>query len=164
MLLGRLEDTAPYGWNGAGKDLTAHVAETQKRLSGTGITAAERQALIVYVSSLRAPEPTPRRDTAVEQGEELFHSQGTGCASCHLGDDALTDRLKHDVKSRGRGDPERAFDTPSLRFVGRSAPYFHDGRYATLGDVLRGAEGTMGHTAHLSPFDLAALEAYLASL
>ena len=100
----------------------------------------------------------------MEQGAALFHAQETGCASCHLGDEALTDRQKHDVKSRGRGDPERSFDTPSLRFVGQSPPYFHDGRYATLGDVLRATEGTMGHTAHLSPFDLAALEAYLASL
>ena len=164
MLLGRLEDTAPYGWNGAGKDLMGHVTETEKRLSGTGITAVERQALIAYLGSLRAPDAAPTQDRAVEQGAALFHAQETGCASCHLGDEALTDRQKHDVKSRGRGDPERSFDTPSLRFVGQSPPYFHDGRYATLGDVLRAAEGTMGHTAHLSPFDLAALEAYLASL
>ena len=28
------------------------------------------------------------------------------------------------------------FDTPSLQFVGGTAPYFHDGRYPTLIDLL----------------------------
>ena len=44
------------------------------------------------------------------------------------------------------------------------APYFHDGRYATLSDVLSGSDGTMGHTSQLTPDDRLALEAYLRRL
>ena len=50
------------------------------------------------------------------------------------------------------------------RLVGGSAPYYHDGRYATLDDLLRGADGAMGHTAQLSDADRGALVAYLKSL
>jgi cytochrome c peroxidase len=70
----------------------------------------------------------------------------------------------HDVKSRTSADRDQAFDTPSLRFVGGTAPYFHDGRYASLRALLVGADGAMGHTKQLSDDDLAALEAYLRSL
>ena len=58
----------------------------------------------------------------------------------------------------------RRFDTPSLRFVSGTAPYFHDGRYPTLRALLVGSDGKMGHTAKLSPHELDALEAYLRTL
>ena len=57
-----------------------------------------------------------------------------------------------------------AFRTPTLREVGQSAPYFHDGRYATLRALLTGSDGNMGHTNHRSSTELDALEAYLRSL
>ena len=56
------------------------------------------------------------------------------------------------------------FDTPSLRFVGGTAPYFHDGRFATLEDLLMNPGGRMGHTLHLSRRDALALTAYLETL
>ena len=179
MLVGRLEGTAPYGWSGASKDLGEHLKHTFDRLAGKGLSAREQDDLLAYVAALRTPSdgslregaPTvvasagapPKIDPLVARGDALFHDAAAGCATCHLGD-ALTDGVKHDVKSRARGDVQAAFDTPSLRFVGRSAPYYHDGRYATLADLLRGADGTMGHTAHLSAEDQSALVAYLESL
>lgn len=45
-----------------------------------------------------------------------------------------------------------------------TAPYFHDGRYATLGELLRETKGKMGWGADLGDDDLAALEAYLLTL
>jgi cytochrome c peroxidase len=54
-------------------------------------------------------------------------------------------------------------DTPSLRFVSGTAPYFHDGRHATLADLLRAAEGKMSWR-HLDDTELDALEAYLRTL
>jgi cytochrome c peroxidase len=68
------------------------------------------------------------------------------------------------VKSRSRVDRDERFNTPSLRFVGGRAPYYHDGRFATLKDLLHGADGSMGHTAQLSPPDMEALEAFLMTL
>ena len=58
---------------------------------------------------------------------------------------------------------KKAFDTPSLRYVGGTGPWFHDGRYKTMHDLLVKSDGKMGHTKHLSEEDLDALEAYLAA-
>jgi hypothetical protein len=55
-------------------------------------------------------------------------------------------------------------DTPSLRFMGGTAPYFHDGRYRTLEELLADRESVMGHSASLPVGDRAALAAYLRSL
>ncbi|XXY44201.1 cytochrome C peroxidase [Sorangium sp. So ce269] len=110
-----------------------------------------------------AREAAARADLAA-RGDALFHSTRAGCSSCHLGDELTTDGARHDVRSATRFEAVRAFDTPSLRFVGRSAPYYHDGRYATLLALVEGVDGTMGHTAHLSAEDRRALIVYLESL
>ena len=61
-------------------------------------------------------------------------------------------------------DIQTSFDTPSLEFIGGTAPYFHDGRYATLEALLADPESSMGHSASLPAEDRAALAAYLRSL
>ena len=79
------------------------------------------------------------------EGFALFAGKA-GCANCHSGW-AFTDYAFHDIglpsEDRGRGAvlrlpvAEHAFKTPSLREVGRSAPYMHDGSLASLADVVR---------------------------
>jgi len=163
ILAARLADTAPYSWDGSNGDLDGHVRRTMARLSGSGLPAPHRAALLAYVQSMAAPASAPPRDATMARGDALFHSAETGCAHCHDGA-RTTDAATHDVASRARGDRSGLFDTPSLRFVGRSAPYFHDGRYATMLDLLRGADGTMGHTGHLGEEDLRSLATYVESL
>ena len=51
-----------------------------------------------------------------------------------------------------------------LAFVGLTAPYFHDGRWKSLDDLVEGCDGVMGHTKHLSSSDKQALVAYLRTL
>jgi cytochrome c peroxidase len=75
----------------------------------------------------------------------------------------LADGKLHGVKSKAQGDLQATFDTPSLIGVGRSAPFFHDGRYGTLRELLTGVDGAMGKTKHLTPEELDALEAYVRS-
>ena len=75
-----------------------------------------------------------------------------------------TDGAAHDVKSGDVIESSLSFDTPSLRFVGGTAPYFHDGRYPTLEALLEHTDGTMGHTIALPRADLLALAAYLEDL
>jgi cytochrome c peroxidase len=75
-----------------------------------------------------------------------------------------TDNARHDVKSKNAADRADAFNTPTLHFVGGTGPYFHDGRYKTLGDLLKNNNDAMGHTAQLSEDDRDALEAYLRTL
>lgn len=68
-----------------------------------------------------------------------------------------------------------AFKTPTLRNVARTAPYMHDGRFASLSEVLAfynelGEEAAVGHREEtlkplrLEPDQLKALEAFLRSL
>jgi cytochrome c peroxidase len=129
-------------------------------------------ALVAYCMHMdEPPRAAEKAETApapasalVAEGRDLFESSSTGCASCHMSDGTFTDGNSHDVKSKAKGDPHRRFDTPSLRFVSGTAPYFHDGRYTTLRALLVGSDGKMGHTAKLSSEQLDALEAYLKTL
>ncbi|HEY1694640.1 MAG TPA: cytochrome C peroxidase [Polyangiaceae bacterium] len=169
-LAGRLAGTAPYGWNGARSTVKKHVRNTLKRLGGTGLDGASMNALVAYCMHMDAPPraaeqgATAERAALVAEGQDLFESSATQCSSCHMSDGTFTDGNRHDVKSKAQGDPGRRFDTPSLRFVGGTAPYFHDGRYPTLRALLAGSDGKMGHTRQLSPHDVDALEAYLETL
>jgi cytochrome c peroxidase len=100
-----------------------------------------------------------------------------GCAVCHS-PPLFTDRDLHDV---GTGEPFHKhpsasgnvpetmgplFDTPSLRELWLTAPYLHDGRAATLRDVLTtfNTQNRHGATSSLSVIDLDALVAFLVSL
>lgn len=169
MLAGRIDEHGPFGWFGKNGTLEAHVMETFGRLGGTGFHSErdrrDLEALVRYVRHMPAPTPQARdaaRAALARRGAVLFHDETQGCGRCHAGGDR--DGLRHDVKS---GDPVEAslsFGTPSLRYVSGTAPYFHDGRYATLRELLESVDGTMGHTLHLSEPDLLAIEAYLERL
>jgi len=77
-------------------------------------------------------------------GFRLFTGKAQ-CANCHSGW-AFTDYAFHDIglpgEDRGRGAvlrleaAEHAFKTPSLREIGRSAPYMHDGSLKSLPEIL----------------------------
>jgi cytochrome c peroxidase len=183
MLAGRLEGTAPYGWRGEHASLVAHIASTVKNLEGTGLEAHELEALARYVASMRAParqklvapatavatEPRDAPASVAARGEGIFRSTEAGCSSCHTEETHFTDRETHALGAPGRrrGSSASGFDTPSLAFVGQTAPYFHDGRFATLEALVDGCEDPatgMGRTQHLDAADRAALVAYLRSL
>jgi cytochrome c peroxidase len=167
MLAGRVAETAPYGWDGAGADVAAHLTHTFQRLSGRGLASTELVALIAYIKTLPAPPAETRPAAtagAIARGDAIFHSKEAGCSSCHAGQGVLTDGLSHDVGAKAEADTPTEFDTPSLRFVAGTAPYFHDGRYATLRDVLTHTAGEMGQSRTLDRDELDALEAYVQTL
>jgi mono/diheme cytochrome c family protein len=165
MLAGRLEGAAPFGWNGDAPNVNLHLVQTVKRLGGKGLEGEDKEALMAYLGSMRAP-PTAKGDAgdAALRGAAIFRSETAGCAGCHGASGDLPDGSQHDVKSRAAADIAAKFDTPSLRFVGASAPYFHDGRYPDLKTLLVKSDGKMGNTKHLSPTDLDDLQAYLETL
>ncbi len=164
-LAGRLEGTAPYGWFGEHATVKTHVGQTLARLGGTGLDGpadrADLDALVAYVASLPAP-PTraPGEVKSVARGKLVFGAYG--CEHCHRG--GGSDGQRHDVGSGGIGERSAELDTPSLRGIARSAPYFHDGRYATLDALLRSRDTKMIDGAAIGSSDLEALAAYLRTL
>lgn len=160
MLAGRVRDTAPYDWNGANPTLVLHIARTTKNLHGRGLADEDRAALAAYLESL----PGPDREVVAEEprfarGRTIFESSEAQCSSCHPKESAYTDRQAHALAKGGA-----AFDTPSRRFVGGTAPYFHDGRYASLEEVVEKCDGIMGQTKHLTAEQKADLVAFLGTL
>jgi cytochrome c peroxidase len=144
--------------------LEEHLAKgTLRNLRGKGLDDDDLAALAAYVRSL--PLPTGHStapDDAAARGANVFRT--AGCIGCHLPDHDYEDGVAHDIESRAPGDRFGDFRTPSLRAIAGAAPYFHDGRYATLGELLHGIGDTMGSTKNLSSEDLASLEAYLDTL
>ena len=72
------------------------------------------------------------------RGRKLFMTSvgqgGAGCSSCHLPPTFALDANAH---SNGLDAGEtRLFKAPSLRNVGLTGPYMHDGRFTTLAEVV----------------------------
>lgn len=163
MLAGRVSASAPYSWNGTNPDLHTHVGHTFDRLGGAGLRSVELDSLLTYVTKMPAPKPAKADPAKVARGAKIFASREAQCSTCHSGG-AYTDGATHDVRSKAKADVGKAFNTPSLHLVGGAGPFFHDGRYGSLRELLKGSDGTMGKTSHLSEADLDALETYLRTL
>jgi cytochrome c553 len=171
MLQGRLRDTGPFGWNGSSATVEDHLKHTFQRLGGTGLLDSEVKDLVAYLHGTRAPSPgrptrwEQQRQALVARGREVFNAAETACASCHPG--GATDGQTHRVTPqppRQSGLTAAILDTPSLRFIGATAPYFHDGRYTTLEAMLEASDHAMGYSLHLDRAQRLALLAYLESL
>ncbi|MCB9607870.1 MAG: c-type cytochrome [Polyangiaceae bacterium] len=168
MLAGRIQGTAPLGWFGDHRDLDHHLELTFRALGGRGLNAPESKqdlaALKAWLAVMPAPHrtETDRGSAKYQRGAALFFSEETGCARCHVA--GGSDNQRHDVKSGRPVESHFEFDTPSLSFVGGTAPYFHDGRYPTLQILLRATDTQMGHSAQLDREDIEALSAFLQSL
>ncbi len=143
--------TAPYGWKGEHPTLEAHVTITFKQLGGKGLPEDELAALLTYVKAL--PKPPVRNDADHARGKELFAS--AECGNCH--GNGAGDRSVHDVGTGG------TFMTPTLAGIGTKKQLMHDGRYATLDELLVGAT-KMGTASTLPPEDRKALVGYLETL
>jgi cytochrome c peroxidase len=90
-----------------------------------------------YLESL-TPIPSPhlidgQPGPAALRGQQIFHD--AGCSSCHSGP-LYTNRRLYDMGTGLGADRAEPFDTPTLIEVWRTAPYLHDGRAATIRDVL----------------------------
>ena len=110
---------------------------------------AEEDAVAIdrYLESLR-PVPSPRLiegrpSASARRGKDLFEDRRVGCAHCHPAPH-YTDMRNHDVKSKGVYDYLDEFDTPTLVEVWRTAPYLHDGSFATVKELL--TEGRHGNS------------------
>ena len=177
MLAGRVDAEGPYGWHAENPDLPSRILEgvhLHRWISPAKYDAATlskrakalaaflRQGLVLPPRSARALSPPE------QHGKVLFESRETMCSSCHVPRTGYTDRLVHRLEpwatTDGFEEDDEPFRTPSLRFVGRTAPYYHDGSAATLEELLRLNTNRMGHTSSLTEEDARDLAAYLRTL
>ncbi|UCD49289.1 MAG: c-type cytochrome [Phycisphaerales bacterium] len=110
-------------------------------------------AIDAYLQSLK-PIPSPhlidgRMSSAARRGQKAFSQ--AGCAHCHSGP-LYTDLGRYDVGTGSGLDEAQALDTPTLIEVWRTAPYLHDGRAATISDVLTkyNPDNKHGRTSNLT--------------
>ncbi|MGB0391510.1 MAG: cytochrome-c peroxidase [Salibacteraceae bacterium] len=118
------------------------------------------------------------------KGMQLFYSEQTNCASCHSGifftdhsfqnNGLYTSYLDSGrIRLTGLEEDRDMFKVPSLRNVGLTAPYMHDGKFETLMDVINhyneGGKNHLNKSKKIKPLNLntiekKSLEAFLNSL
>lgn len=161
-LAGVVSETEPVTWTGDVDTVAAEAELTSTiRMGGFSLSSVDYAAIQKYVDSTR-PVVLPEAnlsDPRIAQGEAIFNREDVGCATCHQPEGAYTDGQLHAMYGL------TAVNTPTLYGIAATAPYLHDGRAATLRDVLElSRTGEMGDTSMLSTDELEALEAYLKSL
>jgi YVTN family beta-propeller protein len=183
-LLG-VRDTLPIHWSGDLDELQDVELTIRAIQNGTGLVAGsahdslgvpytglsdELDALAAYLVALEPVSlPSDLNLTGQSEGKEVFEQ--LGCATCHAAP-LYTDLSMHDVgtgnaarerNTHGRGT---TFDTPSLRGVRLTGPYFHDGSASTLAAVLetRNSDGAHAVTDRLTAAEIDSLIAFLRSL
>lgn len=173
-----LIETAPYNWSGTWDEVQDAELKIRWLQTGTGLIedfpvaeangtphanlSIDLDVLAAYLLSLNPPANPNNFDPAlVERGQVVFEEQE--CAGCHSGA-AGTDLQAHDVGTGDAAAEKRgtAFDTPTLRYLWLSAPYFHNGTAATLMDVFT-QPGAHELIKTVDQADIEALIAYLLS-
>lgn len=136
---------APYGHDGRMASLRDFVRNViVNEFAGPEPSPAILDALVAYIQDIDfLPNPslgptgrlTAQSSDSERRGELLFakpfpHDPSLSCAACHVPSSAFIDHLQHDVGSGG------LFKTKTLINADFNAPYFHDGRYDTYGQVV----------------------------
>ncbi|MCF8244170.1 MAG: cytochrome C peroxidase [Saprospiraceae bacterium] len=120
-----------------------HAAKAIAQFERTLISADTRFDKKFY---LLDPNPFLLTDEEIE-GHFIFNTEKGDCFHCH-GGSLLTDNLFHNNgldansadeglgKVTGKTTDRGKFKTPSLRNIALTGPYMHDGRFATLEEVV----------------------------
>lgn len=154
-----------FSWAGTAPSLQANIrAIIVNRMKGPEPSKENLEALEAYVRSLGFPAnpnlnadgtPSNNAPAAAKRGYAVFLK--AGCQACHL--PPTFD--KKEVEDVLVGDK---FKVPSLRSVSLTAPYFHDGRFATLEEAVRymwSFQQKAGTTEKLTDADLRDLVEFL---
>lgn len=180
MLAGRLAAEGPYGWHAESPHLAHRISNSFfLHRWGSYPYGHDRKELHEKAMAIRSflrlgLVPPPRRPKELsdqeKKGKEIFMRVDTKCAGCHVPEMDYSDRAPYAVYNKldslfgFGGNEEAGFKTPSLLFVGGTSPYTHDGRFATLEDLVNQNEDRMGNTKQLTKEERAALVAFLRTL
>jgi hypothetical protein len=156
---------------------TATLAVRCETLFITAINESRRPprvltwALAAYLRSLPAPAPTSPGGPEAARGAEIF--EAAGCEECHTPPLFTSDRQVTLAEvgtdpSAGASDVRWTghYRIPSLRGVGRAAPYLHHGAFATLEAMFDPERTESGHVfgLELDAAERADLIAFLRSI
>jgi len=180
MIAGRVDAAGPYGWHGESPDLAKRIEAgfllhrwRTPPIEGStpeGFVARAGHLAKFIRTGLVAPKKPARPLTEEEQrGKTIFESPTAQCSRCHVPGTGFTDRTsapfsQPPLKTGFAKEENTAFKTPSLLNVVGTAPYFHDGRFATLEELVEKNADRMGKTSQLSAEEKKALVAYLETL
>jgi YVTN family beta-propeller protein len=171
LSLHNVTHTGPWFWHGVATEFDGALKKSlTDTMLGSEPTADDLKALRAYFEQLRPP-PNPNRaadgslSEVAKRGEAVFRNPTAGCAKCHSGP-YFTDGEIHEVGTGDRGDVYKGYNTPSLVGVYDRLKYLHDGRAATLEQVLTGphAPEKVTRKGKLSAEELRDLIEYLKAL
>ncbi len=190
-LLGMIE-TYPLRWSGEWDESSDSEFANRKENFGSGLVADmncslspadcvnqppnqghsyDLDSLAAFIDSLSIPlspahaHGEPLSETE-QRGQVIFNDPALGCVTCHPAP-LYTDQQKHDVGTAGPDEKiGPAYDTPSLRGLYDSTPFFHDGSAATLREALMRSTSNSEHDARglLTEAQLQDLIAFLLAL
>jgi len=127
--------------------LTAHEAKFDHAMRGQAtLSADERRGFELFMT-----EYDPRTG---QFGGDCFHCHGGPLFSDHQFHNnglAPSETDAGRFRVTGRESDRGKFATPSLRNIARTAPYMHDGRFATLEEVLEHYSTGVQRSATLDP-------------
>lgn len=109
------------------------------------LTESEKRGLRLFVTEFDPKRGLRGADCFHCHGGTLFASQAFANNGLEPGDDTGRMAVTKDAADRGK------FKTPSLRNVARTAPYMHDGRFATLEEVVEHYGSGVKRSATLDP-------------
>ncbi len=132
--------TPPVMITGIRADAKTCVRAGFKFIQFVVVPEEHMEAVDEFLKSLN-PLPSPylvngRLSASAERGQKVFNNKNkANCVSCHSGN--LGTDLKQVNMGEGMGlDKGRAFDTPTLVEVWRTAPYLYNGRAKTIKEVI----------------------------
>ncbi len=191
-LMGMIE-TYPLRWSGEWDESADGEFAIRRENFGTGLIAGdlhcdlfpancvqpslnqgrndELDALAAFMDSLVMPLSPDHRQgqplsAAALRGRALFEQPALGCLACHP-PPLYSDLQLHDVGTTTPGEKiGPAYDTPTLRGLYGSEPYFHDGSAATLLETITRPSPGGEHdlTGFLTRSELQDLVQYLLAL
>ena len=186
-LLGMIQ-TYPLRWSGEWDESADSEFAIRKENFGSGLIAGamncllfppdcvsqppnqgrsyDLDALALFLDGLEAPRSPYPLNAAAQRGQAIFSRPSLSCLTCHA-PPLYTDQRRHDVGTATVDEKiGPAYDTPTLKGLYDSAPYFHDGSAATLQDALTRPSPGSEHDlrARLTEEEMADLVAFLLAL
>ena len=159
--------TPPLTWTGIFPTIEDCVSYELRTILFASRPKEDVSAIVAYLKSLKEiPSPhlqDGHLSSAAQRGYKAF--QKAGCGVCHKGEYATAMEEKRVIVST-LNDENRTFDIPSLREAWRTAPYLHDGRAPSIGDIFTKFNPAKlhGKPTNLTPQEFEDLVQYVLSL